>query len=820
MRVLVVDDDAAGRYLLESIVRSGQHEAIGAADGEEALARAREARPDLVISDILMPRMDGYQLCRVWKSDPDLSCVPFVFYTASYTDPADERFAFSLGADAFWRKPLDPATLLARLDEMVSACVAQPPRAPEAVDEKEVLERYSERLVHKLEQKAQDLERANAELRQAIEMLAKEIETKTNLVAELNADVQRRKQLEAELRQERDFTRRVIDVSDLAVVVLDSGGHIVLFSRGAEHILGYAAAEVIGHPWDQVIRLDAPEQLTDEVQRALAASGSAQTSLRVYDALGRRRMLDINVTVARDESGNVEAYHCFGIDVTERARAEVIESVASGMHAAVAAGAPLPVIVEAACQRIHAALNLAAVCVRVALPSGVSGAALVCSPWRRDPKEEHDLDAVLQEAARIGRPVVRHGAAPDDEAVQLPAHLGVPLSVEGAIVGAIAFTCPDARALDGALRATLERLAARIEAGLALLTGRDRIVLQSAALQSAADAIAIVDAEGCIRTANAAFEHLTGYGSDAHGQVRLDDLEVGPARPWHDVLRGEIDEWSGKVIGRRADGTRYHEELSVARIADLRTEEPLFVVVKRDITERTVIERLRSGFVANVSHELRTPLTTVLGYAELLEKLTPAAAAERKDELAARIRAGAARLKDLIEELLEVTTIQSEGGLVIIARPVDIEQLVRTHAELVPRTPDHRLRIEADPDMPLVSCDPDRLGRVIENLVGNAVKYSPQGGPIDVHVKTHDDEALIEVRDQGVGIPAEDIPTLFEQFTQADMSSTRAFGGVGLGLFVANEIVKAHGGRIAVESVPGRGSTFTIHLPLVPSHPA
>jgi signal transduction histidine kinase len=236
-------------------------------------------------------------------------------------------------------------------------------------------------------------------------------------------------------------------------------------------------------------------------------------------------------------------------------------------------------------------------------------------------------------------------------------------------------------------------------------------------------------------------------------------------------------------------------------------------MVKRDISESRQLEQLRSGFVANVSHELRTPLTSILGFADVLNHLKPEALPERAPQVLGKIRENAGRMKQLVEELLEVTTMQ-EDGIRILRRRVDLEQVVRTHAELVRRDSDHPLNIDVQGDLPMVMCDSDRIGRVVENLVGNAVKFSPDGGPITIMLSATDDDATIAVRDVGIGIAPDAIPRLFDRFTQGDMSSTRAFGGVGIGLFVADQIVQAHGGTIHVESVPGKGATFTIHLPI------
>lgn len=118
-RILIADDDPAGRYLLVSTLTSAGYETYTAEDGAQALAVARGEAPDLIITDILMPQMDGYQLCREWEADPSLAHIPFIFYTANYADEEDERFVLSLGADRFLRKPLEPGALLAEVKTLL-----------------------------------------------------------------------------------------------------------------------------------------------------------------------------------------------------------------------------------------------------------------------------------------------------------------------------------------------------------------------------------------------------------------------------------------------------------------------------------------------------------------------------------------------------------------------------------------------------------------------------------------------------------------------------------------------------------------------------
>lgn len=163
--VLIVDDLDANRYLLKSLLEGEGWEVRTAENGREALALARAHPPDLVVSDILMPVMDGYALCRAWKLDETLRHIPFVFYTATYTEPRDERFALDLGADRFLIKPQEPEALIRVLNDLLAARKTAPagPAKPLG-EEMEFFRRYNDVLFSKLEKKMSDLEQANRDL--------------------------------------------------------------------------------------------------------------------------------------------------------------------------------------------------------------------------------------------------------------------------------------------------------------------------------------------------------------------------------------------------------------------------------------------------------------------------------------------------------------------------------------------------------------------------------------------------------------------------------------------------------------------------------
>jgi two-component system phosphate regulon sensor histidine kinase PhoR len=253
-----------------------------------------------------------------------------------------------------------------------------------------------------------------------------------------------------------------------------------------------------------------------------------------------------------------------------------------------------------------------------------------------------------------------------------------------------------------------------------------------------------------------------------------------------------------------------------AHCAPIRTEDGTVtgaVAVLRDVTELRQTERLRRELTANVSHELRTPLTSIKGFAETL--LDGAMA----DEVTCRrflsiIDGETDRLVKLVDDLLDLSLLESKR-LTLELKPVDVSVLVaHTVDKLRPLAATQRLTLHpSGPSGIVVAADADRLAQVLTNLVDNALKYTPEGGRVDVQVAAVNGEVEVLVNDSGRGIGPEDLPHVFERFYRADRSRTRGSGGTGLGLAIAKHIVEAHGGRISVSSQPNEGTTFKVTLP-------
>ncbi|MDP2181398.1 MAG: response regulator [Actinomycetota bacterium] len=212
MRVIVADDDESSRYMMTAMLRAVGHEPVPAEDGVEALRLARQEPPDLIVSDILMPTMDGYQLCREWRADEALAQVPFVFYTANYTDVGDERFAKNLGADRFLIKPMDPHKLLNELERLLQLAETGviEPHTPE-VDESEILREYNTRLVHKLEQQIEELRTSNESLAQ----------TQGNL-------------------------SRLVETAPVGIITISATGKVLMWNPAAEKMFGWSSEELLG----------------------------------------------------------------------------------------------------------------------------------------------------------------------------------------------------------------------------------------------------------------------------------------------------------------------------------------------------------------------------------------------------------------------------------------------------------------------------------------------------------------------------------------------------------------------------------------------
>src|SRR6476469_4863659 len=328
------------------------------------------------------------------------------------------------------------------------------------------------------------------------------------------------------------------------------------------------------------------------------------------------------------------------------------------------------------------------------------------------------------------------------------------------------------------------------------------------------DGVFLVDHDGVIRLWNPAAEAITGLRADAICDRSAEETIPGWARIGARVpvarRPGDVDDASSpETVPLEIDGREIWLSIVGVTLGDG------IVYAFRDVTRERRLEELRSQFVATISHELRTPLASLHGAAMTLLEREHDLHEQTRHDLLDMISAQSKRLADLVEEILLTGQLDS-GSLRVVTEPFDPEEIVWAAAAAA------RLRVGDDTTidvsvpavLPKVAGDAARTRQVLTNLLDNAIKYSPQGGRIELGVEADGDFTRFTVRDEGLGIPLGEQKRIFEKFYRLDPDHRRGIGGSGLGLYICRELVRTMNGRIWVDSNPGTGTTFTFELPV------
>ena len=369
----------------------------------------------------------------------------------------------------------------------------------------------------------------------------------------------------------------------------------------------------------------------------------------------------------------------------------------------------------------------------------------------------------------------------------------------------------------------IEAQAARAEAE----TARDRLQQMVDVLPLG---IAVADATGTVYVGNAAAEEILGHtlvGAtaevDTFGILRLDGAPCPPgelplARA---VLRGEVVRGEQLLIPNTVTGRQVPVLVNAAPLRDADGSIVGGVVAFQDITEIKELEQQKDAFLAAVSHDLKNPLTAIKARAQMLERRAGRLETPDGQQLADGMRAidqTVTRVTGMINQLLDVARLQMGRPLDLDREPMDLVELAReVVAEFEPSSEGHAIEVESTQGTLVGTWDRARLERVLANLVSNAIKYSPDGGRITLRVGPDAENgatwAMLEVKDEGLGIPATELPQVFDRFYRASNVAGR-IEGTGIGLAGARQIVEQHGGCISVDSRERVGSTFTVRLPL------
>jgi len=371
-------------------------------------------------------------------------------------------------------------------------------------------------------------------------------------------------------------------------------------------------------------------------------------------------------------------------------------------------------------------------------------------------------------------------------------------------------TQPGGDELEGLARA-LNESAARLNAGIGVLT--DERNRSAAILGSMIEGVAVISEGERILFSNRAFSRILGLqdAGEIEGRALLEVARQSDLLAAMKMALGGQAQVTSEIVV----GTVRPRSFAVTAAPVQAASHKGAVLVLHEITELRRLERVRQDFVANVSHEFRTPLTAIQGFAETLlgGALEDPINRRRFVEI---IREHAMRLARLTEDLLKLSRIEA-GQLKLEFRPVSVAQLIDScmeTAQLKAVPKQLSLAVQLPAELPPVRGDANSLQEVLQNLLDNALQYTPAGGKIEVSALSTDSRVVVTVADTGIGIPQVEQERIFERFYRVDAARSREAGGTGLGLSIARHIMEAHGGHLWVESAVGEGSRFHFSIPI------
>jgi PAS domain S-box-containing protein len=704
VNILLVDDRPDKLLALEAILGDLGQNMVRAYSGREALRALLHQDFAVILLDVNMPMMDGFETAEMIRARPRSQQTPIIFFTAMHEMEAQVFRSYSLGAVDFIRTPVVPEILKAKVSVFVD-----------------------------LYKKTEQVKRQGEQMR-----LLQEREHQQQLGEAVN-------RLEAETRRNRFFTL-ALDM----LAIADFSGTFKQLNPSWERTLGFSHDELTARPFLDFVHPDDREATADQLASLRAGAPITYFENRFASKAGGYRWLGWTAAPFAAEG----LVYIFARDHTERRKAEE-ERVKLIREQTARAAAE-------ASERRAAFLAEAGVALTSSLDFGetlsklVNLAVPVLADWC--------LIDVLDEHGHARRLAVAH-AGPED-ATRVEEMKRFAPATDGQTPAARTLRPGEPALLMADTRERLEEVA-EDESHRALL---ERLGLRSMMV------VPIVSRERTLGVMSL----LSTVSARAFGR---DDLDLA------------------EELGRRAalavDNARLYRASQDARSAAEKAN------------------RAKDEFLATLSHELRTPLTPILGWTVMLRSgtLDPTSIHRGLEVIERNVRAQT----QLIGDLLDVSRILT-GKLRLEVSPIAVVPAVEAGVEAVRPSAEAKeitLAVELPAELPTIMGDPDRLQQVVWNLVSNAVKFTPQGGRIDVRLRKGGSCLSLTVADNGKGIEPEFLPHVFERFRQADSTSTRSHGGLGLGLAIVRHLVELHGGSVQAESAGlGHGSTFTVRLPL------
>ena len=788
--VLIVEDIYENRYLLKVILQESGYRVTDAGNGEEALQAAHKEPPDIIVSDVLMPVMDGFELCRRWMDDSVLRRIPFVFYSATYTNADDIQLALDTGAQRYIIKPQESKVLLQAIEQVLENWKGVSRyRIKPLSDDTAYYTRHDAAMARKLNEKVEELRVANRMLRVSEERY-------------------------------RSIYENLQDVYVEATVE----GTILEISPQIEQLSGgqYTREGLIGT--DIKAFYDDPAQRTKLIQTLKENGVVSDFEIMLRNRDGTHIPCSISSKLLLDEASDPIRITSMIRDISERKRAELAARESQ--------------------TRLRALMEASPDLVWLKDPDG---RFLYCNrrferlygATEQEITGRTDYDFVDRELAdffrandraamEAGKPCVNEETVvyADDGHSEIIETIKTPIiNPAGEISGVL-----------GIARDITKRKQAEEE-----------LRKLASAVEQSPESIVITDLDARIEYVNKSFLAITGYSREEVMGRNPKILGSGKtpqenfASLWEALKQGRS--WKGEFYNKRKDGSEYIEFAIITPVRQPDGAISHYVAIKEDITEKKrlgeeldqhrhhledlVAERTtqlveatqlaekanqaKSAFLANMSHEIRTPMNAILGLAHIMR--TNELSAENTERLK-KIDLSGRHLLSIINDILDLSKIES-GKLVLEETDFSLETVLNGVQSMLKQTAESKgltIEVEQNGVPRWLKGDPTRLQQALLNYAGNAVKFT-SSGKVSLSaskLEEYSGEILVrlEVQDTGIGIEAEKCSGLFEPFHQADVSTTRKHGGTGLGLAITRHLAHLMGGEVGVESEPGRGSTF------------
>jgi two-component system, OmpR family, sensor histidine kinase VicK len=652
----------------------------------------------------------------------------------------------------------------------------------------------------------------------ALSVLSRQVINRLELntrIRQIDRAARARQRVESALTVERNFVSAVLDTVGALVVVFDTAGRIVRFNRACETASGYDFPSLVGrYAWDKLIPREDVPQAIEQFDSLRSGVFPAVFENQWLNRNGSARRIAWSATALRDQQGQVGFIIATGIDVTIQRAAESTLRESEARYRQLVEG------------------SLGMVCTH-----NLDGTLLSINAYgaqslgrTRDDMVGHSLSEFIPEERRRTIPVYLRKIAGTGEAQGL-----LHLSHTDGEVRVIAYRnklieVPGREPYVLGIGVDISEQV-RVEGRLRTLTRQSDSILESVG-----DGIFGTDLDGKITFVNPAAAQMLGYkpakmlGCNAHELIHHTRAD-GTAYPAEDspirnsLFHRDTVRVDNEVFWRKDNSSFPVEYVARPQIESNGNDREGeghavgVVVAFTDTTERRALDRMKDEFISTVSHELRTPLTSLRGALGLLAGGALTSRPEKTQQMLEIAISNTDRLVRLVNDILDLERIGSGKAELQLAMCSAEDLLRRAVTQQQARTPRPNIRLFFAANGVGVWADPDRILQALNNLISNAIKFSPPGSEIHLTAKSLDDhEALIEVEDQGRGIPADKLDTIFDRFQQGDASDSRSMGGTGLGLAICRSIVSQHGGRIWATSTPGKGTTVHFTLPVKPSN--